>query len=195
MFKKAFILFFFLLFSITAFAENQPAVNQPMVRIVTNMGNIELELNRDKAPRSVENFLRYAKDGAYSGTIFHRVIKGFMIQGGGFTQNFERKPTRQAIANEANNGLKNNLGTIAMARTNMPHSATSQFFINTANNDFLNHTSKTPRGWGYAVFGKVTKGLKVVKDIENSTTGPKGIFNSDAPVKDVVILKVEIISE
>lgn len=190
MFKKAFILFFFLLFSFTAFAENNP-----MVRIVTNMGDIELELNRTKAPKSVANFLQYAKDGAYSGTIFHRVIKGFMIQGGGFTQNFDRKRTLQPVKNEATNGLKNDLGTIAMARTNMPHSATSQFFINTANNDFLNHTSKTPRGWGYAVFGKVTQGISVVKDIEKSATGPKGIFNSDAPVKDVVILKVEIISE
>jgi len=171
------------------------ATQNPQVRIVTNQGDIELELDRVKAPKSVDNFLQYSKDGYYNNTIFHRVIKGFMIQGGGFDEDLNKKNTRQPIENEANNGLKNDLGTIAMARTNMPHSASAQFFINTAQNDFLNHTAKTPRGWGYAVFGKVTKGIEVVKAIENTATGPKGIFPSDVPVETIKIERVEIIKD
>jgi len=171
------------------------ATQNPQVRIVTNLGDIELELDRTNAPKSVDNFLQYSKEGFYNHTVFHRVIKGFMIQGGGFTEELIKKNTRQPIENEANNGLQNTPGTIAMARTNMPHSASSQFFINTAQNDFLNHTAKTTRGWGYAVFGKVTSGMEVVKKIENTATGPKGIFPSDVPVNTVIIEKVEIIAE
>lgn len=171
------------------------ANNNPLVRMTTNQGVIEIELNKVKAPKTVENFLQYVKSDFYSGTVFHRVIKGFMIQGGGFTKNLERKTTRAQIENEAFNGLKNDHGTIAMARTNQPHSASSQFFINTGQNDFLNFTSKSPRGWGYAVFGKVTKGLDIVSKIENTQTGPRGTFPSDVPLNEIVIQKVEVISE
>ena len=132
------------------------------VEIKTNLGNIELELDAEKAPKTVENFLKYVKTGFYDGTIFHRVISGFMIQGGGFEPNMNQKETLDPIENEADNGLSNLVGTIAMARTNDPHSATAQFFINTADNLFLNHTEKNSRGWGYAVFGKVSRGLEVV---------------------------------
>ena len=190
MLNKLFFTLFLLTISLNLFAENNP-----QIRIVTNQGDIELQLDRVKAPLTVGNFLQYAKDGFYSGTVFHRVIKGFMIQGGGFTQGLERKTTRAQIQNEAFNGLKNDRGTIAMARTNLPHSASSQFFINAAQNDFLNHTSKSPTGWGYTVFGKVTKGLDIVSKIEKMQTGPAGIFRSDVPVNEVVIQKVEIISE
>ena len=137
------------------------------MEIKTNLGNIELELDAEKAPKTVENFLKYVKTGFYDGTIFHRVISGFMIQGGGFEPNMNQKETLDPIENEADNGLSNLVGTIAMARTNDPHSATAQFFINTADNLFLNHTEKNSRGWGYAVFGKVSSGLEVVKKIES----------------------------
>ncbi len=187
---KSLIAFCLLLLSANAIASSNP-----LVKIITNKGDIEVELNREKAPKSVKNFLSYVKSGHYNGTVFHRVIKGFMIQGGGFNQQFQKKPSQQAIVNEADNGLKNNRGTLAMARTNVPHSATAQFFINTADNNFLNHTSKSARGWGYAVFGKVTKGMAVVETIENSKTGAKAPFASDAPVQDIIIQKVEIISE
>ncbi|NJP82783.1 peptidyl-prolyl cis-trans isomerase, partial [Streptomyces sp. AA8] len=132
------------------------------VRLSTNHGDIVLELNSEKAPKTVQNFLEYVDAGHYNGTIFHRVISGFMIQGGGFTPDMEQKPANAPIENEANNGLQNNRGTVAMARTNDPHSASAQFFINTVDNDFLNHTSPTPQGWGYAVFGKVVEGDDVV---------------------------------
>ena len=171
------------------------ASDNPMLRIVTNKGNIELELDRTRAPITVNNFLQYTKDGFYTDTIFHRVIKGFMIQGGGFTPDLEQKPTRAAIENEAFNGLGNQRGTIAMARTNMPHSATSQFFINTKNNDFLNYRGKSMRDWGYTVFGKVTSGMQVVDNIENSLTGPKGRFSQDVPLNNIVIQQVIILSE
>ncbi len=190
MVHKLLITLFLLVFSFTTLAGDRP-----QVRIVTNMGNIELELDRVNAPASVENFLQYAKDGFYNNTVFHRVIRNFMIQGGGFTPELERKPTRAPIQNEATNGLKNQAGTIAMARTNMPHSATSQFFINTADNEFLNFTGKTMRGWGYAVFGKVTSGMDIVRRIEDSKTGARGVFSQDVPLKDVIITKVEVISE
>ena len=176
--------------SLTAYASNNP-----QVRIVTNKGNIEIELNMEKAPRSVENFLQYTKSNYYNGTIFHRIIKGFMIQGGGFTKDLQRKQVNSPIPNEAFNGLKNDRGTIAMARTNDPHSATAQFFINTVNNNSLNYTGKSMRGWGYAVFGKVTKGLDIIDKIESSKTGARGMFPSDVPVADIIIEKVEIIKE
>jgi len=154
----------------------------PRVFIKTNMGNIELELNPAKAPESVKNFLRYADEGFYNGTVFHRVIKGFMVQGGGFSQDFKRKSTHKPIQNEAKNGLKNDRGTIAMARTRAPHSATAQFFINHANNFDLNNPSFD--GWGYAVFGKVTKGMDIVDKIANTPTGSNhGMRNvPDSPV-------------
>jgi peptidyl-prolyl cis-trans isomerase B (cyclophilin B) len=157
------------------------------VALKTNHGTITLELDADKAPKSVANFLEYVKKGHYDGTIFHRVIDGFMIQGGGFTEKLaQQKPTEAPIANEANNGLKNDAGTIAMARTNDPHSATAQFFINVNNNDFLNHSSPTPQGWGYAVFGRVVEGLEIIEAIKKVKTGSKG-FHQDVPMDDVVI--------
>ena len=161
------------------------------VKITTNLGVIEIELASTEAPASVENFLNYAKAGFYDGTIFHRVIEGFMIQGGGFEPGLKKKDTKEPIQNEADNGLQNLVGTIAMARTNDPHSATAQFFINTNDNHSLNHTDKNPRGWGYAVFGKVTSGLDVVRQIEGSTTGQVGGMG-DVPLEDVVIQKVEV---
>ena len=190
MFKKIILSLSLLTLSLSVSAGNNPTV-----RMVTNKGNIEIVLNKEKAPKSVDNFLKYTKNNYYNGTIFHRIIKGFMIQGGGFTKDLERKQANMAIKNEADNGLKNDRGTIAMARTNMPHSATAQFFINTANNNSLNHTGKSMRGWGYAVFGKVTKGMDIVDSIENTKTGARGMFPSDVPVNDIIIEKVEIINE
>jgi len=162
----------------------------PRVRISTSMGDIVLELNREKAPKSVANFLNYVQEGFYDGTIFHRVIDGFMVQGGGFTQDFQKKTPHAPIENEANNGLKNLNGTVAMARTNAPHSATAQFFINVADNGFLDHRSPTPRGWGYAVFGKVVEGMDVVNKIRKTPTGSGGPFRKDVPRTPVVIEKV-----
>ena len=161
------------------------------VKIITNLGVIEIELAPTKAPASVENFLNYAKADFYDGTIFHRVIEGFMIQGGGFEPGLKKKDTKDPIQNEADNGLQNTVGALAMARTNDPHSATAQFFINTADNHSLNHTDKSPRGWGYTVFGKVTSGLDVVRQIEGSATGQSGGMG-DVPLDDVVIQKIEI---
>lgn len=164
------------------------------VKLHTNHGDITLALDAEKAPKSVANFVAYVKDGHYNGTVFHRVIKGFMIQGGGFEpgEKMNQKPTKAPIDNEANNGLKNERGAIAMARTNDPHSATAQFFINTVDNDFLNHTSPTPQGWGYAVFGKVTEGMEVVDKIRSVRTGNRG-FHQDVPMEDVVIESAEVI--
>ncbi|MCF6257556.1 MAG: peptidyl-prolyl cis-trans isomerase [Gammaproteobacteria bacterium] len=163
----------------------------PRVRITTTLGDIVLELDREKAPKSVENFLNYVREGFYDGTIFHRVIDGFMIQGGGFTQDLQKKSTRAPIKNEADNGLKNLEGTVAMARTNDPDSATAQFFINVSDkNSFLNHTSPTSRGWGYAVFGKVVEGMDVVDKIRKTPTGSGGQFRSDVPRTPVVMEKV-----
>ena len=170
------------------------AAANPEVELKTNMGAITLELYPDKAPKTVENFLQYVKDGFFKGTIFHRVINGFMVQGGGFTPEFAQKKTRAPVPNEANNGLKNEVGTIAMARTSDPHSATAQFFINHKNNDFLNHSAPTPQGWGYTVFGKVTKGMDVVNKIAALDTGAMGPFQSDVPRKQVVIEDARIIS-
>ncbi|GEA13708.1 peptidylprolyl isomerase [Alteromonas sp. KUL49] len=157
-----------------------------MVTLKTNFGDITLELFADKAPKTVENFLSYVNDGFYDNTIFHRVINGFMIQGGGFTADMDQKDTKAPIENEANNGVSNDAGTIAMARTNDPHSATGQFFINVSNNDFLNHTSESMNGWGYCVFGKVTEGMDVVEKIKGVKTGNHG-YHQDVPVESVVI--------
>ncbi len=158
------------------------------VILETNKGNIVLELYPDKAPKSVANFLQYVQEGYYINTIFHRVIKGFMIQGGGFDPKYERKNTHPPIMNEADNGLKNDKGTIAMARTFDPHSASAQFFINVVDNDFLNFKSKTSNGWGYAVFGKVVQGMDVVDTIRMIPTVPAGPFPRDVP-RDAVVIK------
>ncbi|PTT90498.1 cyclophilin [Pelomonas sp. HMWF004] len=158
------------------------------VKLTTNHGDILIELDAEKAPLSVANFLSYVRKGHYDGTVFHRVIKGFMVQGGGFEAGMNQKPTDAPIQNEANNGLKNAHYTLAMARTNAPHSATAQFFINTTNNGFLDFKSESPSGWGYAVFGKVIQGQDVVDEIEKSKTATKA-GHGDVPVEDVVIEK------
>lgn len=176
---------------VDASAQAAKTAANPKVRMTTNLGKIEIELDAKRAPITVKNFLEYVADGHYDGTIFHRVIPQFMIQGGGFTSGMRQKPTRAPIQNEADNGLKNLVGTIAMARTGEPHSATAQFFINVKDNGFLDHRDKTIRGWGYAVFGKVTKGMEVIKRIEAVTTGNVGPLQN-VPVKDVVIKKVEV---
>jgi len=162
-----------------------------MIKLNTNHGTIVLELDAAKAPSTVANFMQYAKDGFYDGTIFHRVINGFMIQGGGMQPGMAEKQTRASIQNEANNGLPNARGTVAMARTPDPHSASAQFFINLADNDFLNFRAETPDGWGYCVFGKVTEGMDVVDKIKGVDTGKKG-HHQDVPVEDVVIESVEV---
>lgn len=164
----------------------------PIVQFDTSAGVIELELYADKAPQTVANFLDYVQSGHYDGTIFHRVIDGFMIQGGGFDANMTEKRTGTPIKNEADNGLSNDIGTIAMARTSDPHSATAQFFINVNNNSFLNYSSPTPQGWGYAVFGKVTSGMDVVNAIKGVPTGKYG-FHGDVPLEPVVINSAKIV--
>jgi len=158
------------------------------IELHTNHGVIRAELDDAKAPATVANFLSYVKAGHYDGTVFHRVIKGFMVQGGGFEPGLKQKPTQAPIANEANNGLKNDKYTLAMARTNAPHSASSQFFINATDNDFLNFKSESPQGWGYAVFGKVVAGTEVVDAIERVKTGRQG-GHDDVPLEDVVITR------
>lgn len=165
--------------------------DDPRLLIETSHGAILVELDPEAAPETVENVLAYADDGTYDGTVFHRVIDGFMIQGGGFDQDYEEVETRAPIRNEADNGLKNERGTLAMARTQDPHSATSQFFINLVNNDFLNHRRPDPRGWGYAVFGEVIDGMAVVDTIGGVATGAVGPFPDDAPLTPVVIKRVE----
>lgn len=162
------------------------------VKLTTSMGDIVLELNRGKAPQTVDNFLEYVRGGHYDGTIFHRVIAGFMIQGGGLDKDMNERPTRGPIKNEANNGLKNDKYTVAMARTQEPHSATAQFFINTENNDFLNFTAETAQGWGYAVFGRVVEGTEVVDKIENVETASRS-FHDDVPNTPIVIEKAEVL--
>lgn len=162
-----------------------------MITLTTNFGDIVIELDKENAPISSENFEQYVQDGFYDGTIFHRVIDGFMIQGGGMTEDMVEKETRATIKNEANNGLKNDLGTLAMARTPDPHSASSQFFINIKNNDFLNFSSETPQGWGYAVFGKVSAGMDVVDAIRGVATGNRGM-HQDVPVENVIIQSATI---
>lgn len=164
----------------------------PLVRMTTNLGVIELELYPAKAPKTVKNFLQYVNSGFYNGTVFHRVISGFMIQGGGFEPGMRLKSTALPINNEADNGLTNVSGSIAMARTGDPHSATAQFFINTTDNTALNHTAKTSQGWGYTVFGKVTLGMEIVKAIEATPTGQSGPF-ADVPANDVVITRMGVV--
>jgi cyclophilin family peptidyl-prolyl cis-trans isomerase len=183
---RLFFALFALLFCAHALADN------PQVEIKTNLGSVTLELYPDKAPKSVENFLRYVREGYYKGTIFHRVIAGFMVQGGGFNAAYAQKKTGEPIQNEAKNGLKNEVGTVAMARTSDPHSATAQFFINLSNNDFLNYPGQD--GWGYTVFGKVLKGMDVVNKIAAIPTGPAGPFRGDVPRQAVVIEDAKIVS-
>lgn len=164
----------------------------PRVKLVTTQGDIVLELNAEKAPNTTKNFLDYANAGFYDGTVFHRVIGNFMVQGGGFTSGMKQKETNAPIDNEADNGLKNDKYTVAMARTNDPHSATAQFFINVADNDFLNFTAPNPRGWGYAVFAKVVEGTDIVDKIKGVRTGNSG-FHQDVPVEEIVITKAEVL--
>ncbi|GJL75318.1 peptidylprolyl isomerase [Nitrosomonas sp.] len=166
----------------------------PQVLIKTNQGTVTLELYPEKAPKTVENFLHYVEDGFYKNTIFHRVIPNFMIQGGGFDTSFNQKPTRAPVENEANNGLKNEVGTIAMARTSDPHSATAQFFINVANNAFLNFTAPHPRGYGYTVFGKVIDGMEIVHQIAKTPTGSGGPFPGDVPRNMIIIEDISVLS-
>lgn len=163
-----------------------------MIKLHTNFGVIAIELDSEKAPLTAANFTQYVQDGHYDNTIFHRVIDGFMIQGGGFEPGMKQKATRAPVQNEAKNGLKNDKYTIAMARTSDPHSASAQFFINVADNDFLNHTAPTSQGWGYCVFGKVTDGMDVVEKIKGVETGRSGM-HQDVPVEDVVIKKAEVV--
>jgi peptidyl-prolyl cis-trans isomerase B (cyclophilin B) len=162
-----------------------------MITLHTNLGDIALELNFDKAPLSAANFLAYARDGFFNGTVFHRVINDFMIQGGGFDAEMQQKPTKPAIANEADNGLKNDFGTVAMARTNDPNSATAQFFINVKDNNFLNHTAKNPQGWGYAVFGKIVDNEDTINAIKAVATGNRS-GHQDVPLENVSIESVTI---
>ncbi|MBT2325616.1 peptidyl-prolyl cis-trans isomerase [Variovorax paradoxus] len=170
-------------------------MSNPQVELhIKDQGVITLELDQDKAPKSVENFLAYVAKGHYDNTVFHRVIPGFMVQGGGFEPGMSQKPTGAEIQNEANNGLKNDNYTVAMARTSAPHSATAQFFINVADNGFLNHTAPSAQGWGYAVFGKVVGGKEVVDKIKAVKTGRKG-FHDDVPLEDVVIEKAVVKAE
>ena len=176
------------LMSVMLVASAAMAGENPKVALETSKGKIVLELSADKAPQTVKNFLAYVDAGFYNGTVFHRVIPGFMIQGGGFTPDMKKKPTRPPIRNEADNGLRNERGTIAMARTPDPNSATAQFFINSVNNDFLNHRGKSPQGWGYAVFGRVAQGLPVVDAISGVKTGTRGRFR-DVPNDPIVIIK------
>ncbi len=163
----------------------------PTVEMQTSKGTIVVELYADKAPATVESFLSYAREGFFDGTVFHRVIPGFMIQGGGFTADMMQKPTKDPVKNEANNGLKNETGTLAMARTPDPHSATAQFFINVADNDFLNFKSETSQGWGYCVFGKVTEGMDTVTAITKVPTGNSGM-HQDVPQETILIEKVSV---
>ena len=163
-----------------------------MVKLTTNHGVITLELDADKAPLTVANFLAYVESGHYNNTVFHRVIDGFMIQGGGFEPGMTQKPTGEQIKNEADNGLKNERGTVAMARTQDPHSATAQFFINVANNDFLNYRSPDLQGWGYCVFGRVSEGEDVIEAIRKVKTGSSG-FHQDVPKEDVIIERAEVV--
>ena len=163
-----------------------------MVKLHTNLGTIVLELDADKAPATVANFLQYISDGHYANTVFHRVIDGFMIQGGGFEPGMKQRPAREPVKNEADNGLKNDTYTIAMARTPDPHSATAQFFINVGDNAFLNFTAATPQGWGYCVFGRVVEGTEVVDEIRKVKTGSRAMHH-DVPMEDVVITKAEVV--
>jgi peptidyl-prolyl cis-trans isomerase B (cyclophilin B) len=180
---------FFASFSLAANAEGNAA---PQVKLETSMGDIVIELNQAKAPNTVANFISYVEDGFYNGTIFHRVIENFMVQGGGFDESFQQKSTKAPIENEADNGLSNKRGSIAMARTNDPHSATAQFFINTVDNDFLDFRGKAPSGWGYAVFGEVVEGMDVVDKIRQVETTMRGP-HQDVPAENIVIIKATVL--
>lgn len=185
-----FALLALLVLPLSASAAEPAKPGNPQVRLTTSHGVIELQLDAQKAPKTVANFMRYVNSGFYNDTIFHRVIPGFMIQGGGMARGMKEKPTNEKIPNEADNGLKNLTGTISMARTSDPHSASAQFFINTADNTLLNHRGKDPAGWGYAVFGRVTKGMDVVRAIEAAPTGNVGV-HQNVPLSDIVITKAE----
>ena len=179
--------------TIFAVIGNLQATGKPKVHFKTTMGDFTVELEPDKAPQTVANFLQYVREGHYNGLIFHRVIKAFMVQGGGFDKNYNKTATREPIENEADKGIPNERGTIAMARTNDPHSATNQFFINVKFNGFLNHRSKSQQGWGYTAFGRVIDGMSIVGRISMMKTGPGGPFPSDVPVEQVIIEKAKII--
>jgi len=182
-------------FALLLVANSNVFAANPKVRMETTKGVVIIKLHADKAPKTVENFLRYANEGKYDGTIFHRVIKAFMNQGGGFTPDFKKVDTFAPIKNEADNGLKNTIGTIAMARTGDPHSATNQFFINTADNAFLDHKDKTKGGWGYCVFGTIVDGMDVMNRISKVPTGANGPFQRDVPMEEILIQKVSVIEE
>jgi len=181
-----------LLLAATFTSQAQDKDKNPMVRMTTNYGTIEIEVLPEQAPLTAENFLRYVRDGFYDGVIFHRVVPNFVIQGGGMEPGMKEKETRPPIKNEADNGLKNDRGSLSMARTNEPDSASSQFFINLKDNEFLDHTAKTSRGWGYAVFAKVVSGMDVVDKIAKVPTTNSG-FHQDVPTEDVVIEKAEVV--
>jgi peptidyl-prolyl cis-trans isomerase B (cyclophilin B) len=187
------LMLFLLLFTTTlSFATEKHMTEQTKVKLTTSLGDIVIALNNEKAPLSVANFLTYVNEGFYNGTIFHRVIKGFMAQGGGFDTSFNQKAVHAPIQNEADNGLSNTRGSIAMARTNDPHSATAQFFINYKDNAFLNHSGKNASGWGYAVFGEVVEGMDVVDKMASQPTGNRG-GHQDVPKTDIVIEKAEVL--
>lgn len=191
--RKPFVYLMLFLFSTLSFAtEKQMSDTQTKVKMTTSLGSFVIQLDNAKAPVSAANFAEYVKSGFYDGTIFHRVIPGFMAQGGGFDTSFSQKETKAPIKNEADNGLKNKRGTLAMARTNDPNSATAQFFINYKDNSFLDHTSPTPSGWGYAVFGEVIEGMEVVDEMAKQPTGNRGM-HQDVPKTDIVIEKAEIV--
>ena len=181
--------------AVFAVVGNLQAAGKPKVHFKTNVGDFTIELEPEHAPQTVANFLQYVRDGHYDGLIFHRVIKAFMVQGGGFDAKYDKKPTRAPIENEADKGISNERGTIAMARTGDPHSATNQFFINSKFNGFLNHRSKTQQGWGYTAFGRVIDGMNIVGRISRVETGSGGPFPSDVPVEPVIIESAKIISE
>lgn len=190
--RRIILLMLLILPTLSFATENKMSTNQTKVKLSTTMGDIVIELNSEKAPITTENFLAYVRDGFYDGTIFHRVIPGFMAQGGGFDEDFQQKETRPAIKNEADNGLQNNRGTIAMARTPDPDSATAQFFINYKDNGFLNYSSPTPNGWGYAVFGVVVDGMDVVDEMADVPTGNHGM-HQDVPKTNIVIEKAVVV--
>lgn len=191
--RKTLVYLMLFLFTTLSFAtEKKMSDTQTKVKLTTSLGAIVIQLNNEKAPISAANFATYVKEGFYNGTIFHRVIPGFMAQGGGFDTGFNQKSTNPTIQNEADNGLKNTRGSLAMARTNAPHSASSQFFINYKDNSFLDHTSPTPSGWGYAVFGEVIEGMDVVDAMAKQPTGNRG-GHQDVPKTDIVIETAEII--
>lgn len=192
---KKLLMFVLPFLAVFAIVSNVEVAGKPKVHFQTNVGDFTLELEPDRAPNTVANFMQYVRDGHYDGLIFHRVIKSFMIQGGGFEANYDKKPTRAPIENEADKGLSNERGTIAMARTNDPHSATNQFFISLKFNGGLNHRSKTEQGWGYTAFGRVIDGMNIVGRISRMETGSGGPFPTDVPTKQVIIEKAKIISE